>query len=287
LLNNCLTHLLNQSINSPFEIIIIDNDINESARAVFSKVSIENINKAINLKYFVEPIQNISLARNLAIKISSGNLIAFIDDDEYPKSDWIINLLNEFEIRNADGILGNVIDIYPPNAPDWIRETKRLNPKGWIPGLQIKYAGGTGNLLIKKECFLMREGPFDPSFGKTGGEDAELLNWLISKGCRFYYCDKAITFELVEPSRIKILYQIKRAIQFGSNCSRTIVKKKGFLLGSLSIFIRIVPSSIKSILSAIKMSNSLKSFIFNLFIEYMTQVGKILYYIIPNINIYK
>ena len=36
------------------------------------------------VKYCVEPRQNIALARNKALQNAEGDLIAFIDDDEFP-----------------------------------------------------------------------------------------------------------------------------------------------------------------------------------------------------------
>jgi len=36
---------------------------------------------------------NISIGRNLILDLSETNLVAFIDDDEYPRVDWLTKLV--------------------------------------------------------------------------------------------------------------------------------------------------------------------------------------------------
>jgi len=69
-----------------YSIVIADNDVHESAKAVVSAFTQHSL---LSIVYCVEPRQNIALARNLAIKYAKGNYIAMVDDDEIPKQDWL------------------------------------------------------------------------------------------------------------------------------------------------------------------------------------------------------
>ncbi len=85
MLANLLEKLQEQCTNNSFSysIVVVDSDLNESAKAIveaFQKKS------SVNIDYFIEPEQNISLARNKVVGNARGNFIALIDDDEYPGS---------------------------------------------------------------------------------------------------------------------------------------------------------------------------------------------------------
>ena len=67
-----------------FSVVVADNDREQSGRSVVEKVQRE---EAIEIKYCVEPEQNIALVRNRALANARGDFVAFIDDDEYPVSD--------------------------------------------------------------------------------------------------------------------------------------------------------------------------------------------------------
>ena len=62
----------------------------ESAKDVAARAKAAN---RYNIDYFVEPERNISLARNRSVRASKGDLIAFIDDDEFPDRDWLLQSL--------------------------------------------------------------------------------------------------------------------------------------------------------------------------------------------------
>ncbi len=49
-----------------------------------------------------------------------GNLIAFIDDDEFPDDDWLMNHLRTLLAAKADGILGPVKPHFDGEAPAWL-----------------------------------------------------------------------------------------------------------------------------------------------------------------------
>ena len=52
----------------------------------------------------------------------SGNLVAFIDDDECPVGDWLAQLFKTLKRYGADGVLGPVVPDFPTAAPAWLKK---------------------------------------------------------------------------------------------------------------------------------------------------------------------
>ena len=83
--------LLNQTgvENLNWEIIIIDNNSKDDTNKIseyYQKFS----NKNFSVRYFLEKEQGIAFARMRAINEARGEFIAFIDDDNLPANDWVL-----------------------------------------------------------------------------------------------------------------------------------------------------------------------------------------------------
>lgn len=196
-----------------FEIVVVDNDSKRSAEDIvrsFQK------NKDLHIIYDCEPEQNIALARNRAIKNGIGNLIAFIDDDEFPEPTWLLNLYRTLISSKADGVLGPVIPHFETKPPQWIIKSKILERPSFKTGTVLR-AGHTrtGNVLLKRSIFELEKRAFDPKFGRTGGEDGDFFRRMIDKGHTFVWCNEAPVYETIPPERFKRSYFIKRAIMRG------------------------------------------------------------------------
>ena len=72
-----------------FSIVVADNDAGQSAKEIVAEFSEAT---TVDVDYFVEPEKNIALVRNKAIEHARGEFIAFIDDDEFPVENWLLNL---------------------------------------------------------------------------------------------------------------------------------------------------------------------------------------------------
>lgn len=196
------------------EIVVCDNDANQSAKGVVDAAAKQ---ADISVKYYCEPIQNISLARNCTIRQARGEWIAFIDDDEAPSADWLQNLLNTAQQHSADGVFGPVHAEIPGNAPRWIQVGSFFPtisiPTGSAVGMQNAAAG---NALIKATMLRKIEGPFDHRFGLSGGEDTHLFGTLIYKHhARFISCLEAWVKENVSIARCNRSWLLRRSFRGG------------------------------------------------------------------------
>lgn len=132
-LNRLLENLCEQETQESFifSIIVVDNDAAKSAESIVASFRENNEPK---IHYFTEPQQGYSHVRNKALKSATGDLIAFIDDDEYPDSTrWLLNLYRTLRSSNADGVLGPVIPHFEAHPPKWVIDSRllELDPKNW------------------------------------------------------------------------------------------------------------------------------------------------------------
>jgi succinoglycan biosynthesis protein ExoM len=193
-----------------FEIVVADNDRNRSAEDTIHRLQLQT---GIRIMYDCEPEQNISLTRNRTIRNAEGNLIAFIDDDEFTEQNWLLELFNAFVQFSADGVLGPVLPYYEGSPPNWLVESALCVRSSFPTGTlltNLRYMR-TGNVLFRKGILADDELAFGPQFGRSGGEDYDFFKRMLKRGYSFVWCDEARVFEHVPLERQKKSYLIKRA----------------------------------------------------------------------------
>ena len=197
-----------------YSIVVVDNDILRSGKDV---VDLCKKTSKVNISYYHVPEQNISLARNKSVKKANGNFIAFIDDDEFPEEFWLLNLYKAIYRFNADGILGPVKPHFEFPPQNWIIKGKLCDRKSFKTGTVIKSSKDTrtGNVLLPIKILKENETPFDPSFGRIGGGDADFFKRKMGKGYKFVWCNEACVYETVPVERQKRSYFLKRAFTRG------------------------------------------------------------------------
>lgn len=97
----CLKSLQNLS-QLPQEIVVVDN-------APTSEATREAVAQIPNVKYVREPRPGLSGARNTGILHSTGDIMAFTDDDVMLHPEWLTRLLRGFENSNVMSITGYAI----------------------------------------------------------------------------------------------------------------------------------------------------------------------------------
>jgi glycosyltransferase involved in cell wall biosynthesis len=200
-----------------FSLFVVDNDVHESARSTVESWT-ERAN--IPVKYVVEPRQNIAIARNASVALATGELIAFIDDDEEPSDDWLYRLYQALFQYRADGVLGPVLPKFEEGAPAWALKGQVFQRPGFKTGTVIHWnITGTGNVLVKREVLQELDGPFNPQFG-AGGEDTDMFRRAMERGRIFVWSAEAVCHERVPPERTRVGFQLRRALLRGKTAVR-------------------------------------------------------------------
>jgi succinoglycan biosynthesis protein ExoM len=195
-----------------FSIVVVDNDAHQSARSV---VEARAKRLSVPITYGLEPRQNIALARNAAVAMATGELVAFVDDDEEPSKEWLWKLYEVLMDYGVDGVLGPVIPKFALGAPFWAVNGGVFKRPSFDTGEVIHWkAAATNNALVKRQVLAQLEGPFQPQFG-AGGEDQDLFRRAMSRGQVFVWSAEAVCHEPVPPERTRVSFQLRRALLRG------------------------------------------------------------------------
>ncbi len=196
-----------------YSIVIADNDARMSAKKIVEEAREVS---DIEIDYLVEPIQNISIARNRTVEKATGTHLAFIDDDEWPDPNWLKNHLETMVSCKADGSFGPVLPYFEGEPPRWLIEGGFCNRPSHETGTVLESTScRTGNGLVSKDIFSSNSDRFDPKFGRSGGEDGQFFLKMIHKGSKFVWCDEAPVHEIVPPERWRASYYLRRQIRIG------------------------------------------------------------------------
>lgn len=195
-----------------YSAVIVDNDEEESARDTVGEVAATAL---ISIEYYVQPNRSIALARNMATQQATGEFIAFIDDDEFPTPEWLLNLYKTYRVYKADGVLGPVKPYFDVPPPKWIIKGKFCERPDYNTGEQLHWSRTrTGNVLLGRHLAEVPS-PFDPKFA-VGGEDVNFFKEMMDKGKIFIWCNEAPVYETVPPDRCRMSYFLKRAFLQGN-----------------------------------------------------------------------
>ena len=143
---------------SPHEIIIVDDgSTDKSARVA------ESFGPTI--KYHFQSHAGIGSARNNGIRLSSGDLIAFLDADDLWEENKLMLQLKAFQEEPAiDMVLGHVEHFYSPEIDEVFKKSVRC-PARAMPGFLPSV------VLLKKDTFN-KVGLFD-----TNWRSGEFISW--------------------------------------------------------------------------------------------------------------
>lgn len=233
LLKRLLDELLRQETGGLFtySVVVADNDREQSARRVV--MEFDGL-APIRAVYCVEPEQNIARARNKTLENATGDYIAFIDDDEFPATNWLVNLFKTCWVHEADGVLGPVKPHFEKPPPKWAERGAFFERPTHETGYRVRAKEArTGNVLFNRRVLEgLQEEAFRPQFG-TGGEDVDFFTRMTEQGRVFVWCNEAVVFETVPPSRCNRGYLLRRALLRGRNSLKNPSGRLGNLVKSL------------------------------------------------------
>lgn len=224
MLKACLDSLMHQAVptNWSVEILIVDNDANESARAMIENYQTRS---RFSVSYFCEKNQGIPFARNRGCDESlaqNADWILFMDDDETADANWLIAYAEAMQKYQGDVYSGPVRYIFPQDYADW------LGNKGdsETPDGALKRRASTNNALVRKNVFESAgyNLRFDIDMTFTGGSDTDFFIRYEKMGGKIIHVRNAVVAEEVIANRLTIAWRLSR--QYRSSTNRVYVNKK-------------------------------------------------------------
>jgi len=212
LLQNCINNLLSQDINEDFEIIIVDNCSSDNTEG-FIRRQLNNRIKFIRN----ENRLNIWNCKKLAVKYSSGDIIAFIDDDCLAEKNWLKVAKNS--LSNCDFVGGVVLPASNVKFPWWWR--KSLD---WLVGINTepgeKFLPPGSNMVFRKyvldrlhkdeQNIILEYNRYLPY-----AEDNYRVKKALSLGFSMKINPEMIVYHQIPANRLKIAYLVKRSYREG------------------------------------------------------------------------
>lgn len=187
-------------------VLVIDNDVTNDLQS-----RVENFSKTFGLplKYIHAPKQNISVARNAALRSTETRWLLFIDDDEIADPDWLNNIM---KARGSGHIfIGTCETTYAPEYPAWL---SRCDFHSNRPKAKVENAF-TSNALLDLDFIRKHDLEFRPDLGHTGGEDTFFFRQIHELGGIIKACPEAVVYEPLAPQRASMKWVKTRFYRAG------------------------------------------------------------------------
>ena len=208
-LRNALDALLRLEYPN-FEIVVVDNAPEDTSTANMIRDQFSGQSK---LRYEAEPLRGLSAARNRAINVAKGEILAFTDDDIIVDRFWLSSLVSGFDVEGKVAcVTGLTLASELESSAQSMFERYGAFNKGYEsrlfkrdvnPASTILYPytagvfGGGGNSALRLACFPeglrfdQRLGPGSMAFG---AEDLDIFLETILKGRYIRYVPRAIAW---------------------------------------------------------------------------------------------
>ncbi|MCC5634269.1 hormogonium polysaccharide biosynthesis glycosyltransferase HpsE [Nostoc sp. CHAB 5844] len=206
--------------NLTWEILVVDNNSTDNTAQVVQSYQ-ANWQYPYPLKYIFEAKQGAAYARKRAVAEASGKLIGFLDDDNYPLSNWVAEAYNFAQKYPKAGAYASQIH------PDWevvpseefqrrIAPFLAITERGDIPLLyeaKKKLLPPSAGLVVRRQAWLDAVPQKTILTGRTPGnmltsEDLEVLCYIQKVGWEIWYNPKMEISHKIPNSRLQKDYLI-------------------------------------------------------------------------------
>lgn len=133
--------------NVDFEHIVIDGGSDDDS------LEILNSNKHDRLKYVSEPDRGIYDAMNKGIAMSSGDIIAILNSDDFYSHSTVLAEVHKFfeSDEQIDVVLGGVKFVNPKNLSKVVRVIRSIRFSPWM--MRFGFMPPHPSVFIKKKCY--------------------------------------------------------------------------------------------------------------------------------------
>jgi GT2 family glycosyltransferase/glycosyltransferase involved in cell wall biosynthesis len=203
-----LAKLERQKADFTYEILIVDNSDDETAKA--------NFYGAMQFTHMARVVPSfppgLSRARNVGLQAAKGEYVAFVDDDTEPGPDWLRGNIDIFEKHDDAAVVGGpIFPIWPIERPEWVPRKYEdalaiINLGNEKRELKYEYLYGA-NICFRVDA-LRSIGGFREHLGRQGAvgllgnEELQVQDELRKKGHSIWYAPKGGLSHHVHQGRI-------------------------------------------------------------------------------------
>ncbi len=227
LLRDALECLVRQVAAPPHEIVVVDNNSTDDTAQV-----VRSFQWCPAIRYLYEPQPGLSHARNAGVAATTGELVAFTDDDVRVTPNWMATIATVAgRYPDAACYGGPVLPQWSTPAPAWLTEEQWIalgvqdhSPEPFRADLTRQVCLIGANLILRRSA-LERVGPFDPAVQRVGDgigstEDHEYHRRLWDAGYHGVYDPALRVGAIVTEERLAKGYHRKWHFGHGRHIAR-------------------------------------------------------------------
>lgn len=215
---------LGQGGDDPYEVVVVDNNPDGSARDAVAALAAES---AVPIRYISEPRPGISHARNAGVAAASGRYLVFLDDDQEAAAGWLVALLQAIRKYQAAVVFGRILPRFPVPLDEvpafaqrkFTRDEQIANGAAMPARSPLLGSPGISNTVVDSR--ELGAEPFDLVYGFAGGEDTLLFREMLQRGRPMVWCGDALAYEEVPAARLSADYLLRRAFNNGQVSAAT------------------------------------------------------------------
>jgi cellulose synthase/poly-beta-1,6-N-acetylglucosamine synthase-like glycosyltransferase len=160
------------------EYLLVNNNSSDRTAQILEGSAAEAATEGIAIHALTEDrIQSSYAARNKAIRMAQGDILAFTDADCRPQPDWLEKLVIPFSNPNVGIVVGELVALPGDTILEKYAERYELMSQKWLVEHPFCPYGQTANIAIRKQIFE-QVGLFRPYL--TTGGDADIC-WRIQQ----------------------------------------------------------------------------------------------------------
>ncbi len=220
--------------SAPSEIIVVDSNSMDDTSAAVKKFAAYNPGCPVRLIH--EKRSGKSHALNAGVMASSGEVIAFLDDDAMVERGWIAAIVSAFEHKNIDGVGGRILPEWNSSAPSWFTPAVAgftpVHDFGNDPlAYDLPGSSPVGANMAFRRSALDKAGLFDTNLGhvgarKIGGEESDLCQRMHDLGLKIVYWPDAAIHHCFGPEAEARNYWRKRVFTQGRAAAYYLKKRE-------------------------------------------------------------
>lgn len=189
----CLEHVRRQTVR-PREVVVVDSSPGYETQEVVARFP--------EVSYCRSPHGRgtTGTSRALGLEMSTGEVVAYLDDDAYPAPTWLEELLKRYDAPDVAGVGGRADNGRPEEESEGVDRVGRLLPNGHLTGyfsaitpadVEVDHLLGA-NMSMRRQVIQELGGIRDYYPGTCLREESDIALRARAAGYRLIYTPEAV-----------------------------------------------------------------------------------------------